>query len=475
MKEQLKKLILDYPRHYVRFLKKNSELLEWVKSNTKTDSTDIAEMAYSALYDISNKCENGKSKNFVNIMVGFRGCGPARDCPCTKSNISKSVSNTKLNFSEEDREKIQKKRNETMLHRYGYAFNSQRPDIHYIWKKPKINQEVFEKLNDNAWLDREYNELGRSAVDIAQELNVYYGTVIEYCSKHGFDIRKRSNYSLVEIEIMKFLDSYNIQYEHCNYSVIGKELDIFIPAKNLAIEIDGLYWHSYHPDMKKPENKFRHIEKTGLAREKGVNLIHITDFEWINKRPIIEAILLSKLNLNSRIFARNCSLKEVDNRVAKEFLEKYHLQGFAPHKIAVGLFYNDELLSLMTVAKSRFDKNIEWELLRYCTKAGVTIVGGGSKMLTYLKKTLGSIVSYCDLAKSNGKSYENMGFKSVKDTNPGYFWTDGNNIISRYKSQKNNLKRWLTTYNEALTEEQNMFGANFRRFHDCGHRVFIME
>lgn len=475
MRDIILNLIKTKPKHYATIIKRSPDLIAWVRDNSKIESNYIPELVYSALHAASNRCPIGNLKKFTNITIGFTGCGPANVCKCTADAISTSVVATKSKFTAEQRSAINTKRNQTMIGRYGVAYNSQREDIHHIWKRPKISAEIFEKLTNRDWLDTEYNTNKRSAVDIAQELNVYYSTVIDYCIKHGFTIRQRTNYSLVELSIMKFLDEHAISYEHCNWKAIGKELDIYIPSKNIAIEVNGLYWHSYHPDSNKTEIKLRHIEKTQLAATHGIDLIHITDFEWSEKTNIIKSILLSKLGLNKRIFARNCTIRSLDSKEEREFVNRYHIQGYIPSKIAAGLFYQDNLVSLMSVNKSRFTDDAEYELLRYCTKEGITVVGGGSKLLSHLRKSCSSIVTYCDLSKSSGNGYVAIGFIHLRDTGPGYFWTDGNTVISRFKAQRAQLQKWLPGYDQTLSEADNMFAAKYRRYHDCGNRVFITK
>ena len=58
---------------------------------------------------------------------------------------------------------------------------------------------------------------------------------------------------------------------------------------------------------------------------------------------------------------------------------------------------------------------------------------------------------------------------------PGYFWTTGTTIVSRYKAQKKVLAGWLTTFDENKTERANMFEAKYRLFWNCGNYVFVWK
>jgi hypothetical protein len=55
----------------------------------------------------------------------------------------------------------------------------------------------------------------------------------------------------------------------------GKEIDIYIPSKKIGIEFNGTYWHS--TEVKLDRNY--HLEKSKLAEQKGVRLIHIYEYE----------------------------------------------------------------------------------------------------------------------------------------------------------------------------------------------------
>jgi hypothetical protein len=472
MRDVLSKLVQDKPKHYAVIIAKRPELLNWVKANATIQSDKIPELVHNILYGSSNICPHGQAMTLININKGYAGCGPANTCACTKSRIAESVKQTKSSFTQEQHNAINAKRDSTMVARFGVAHNSQRAEIHHIWKKPKIKAETYTKLIDRDWMGAQYVENKRTAVDIAQELGVYYSTVLDYCVKHGFQIRQRTNYSLMEVELSQWLTELSVPHEQSNWGVIGKELDIYIPHTKLAIEINGLYWHSWHPSTGKSENKFRHLEKTQLAAQQGIQLLHVTDFEWTHQNHIIKSMILSKLGKNQRIFARKCKVATVGRAEEKQFLDQHHIQGYVPSKHALGLYYDDQLVSLMTIGKSRFSNKQAHELLRFCSQGGITVVGGGSKLLEVLRKTYPHIITYCDLSKSSGHAYQAMGFEFVHDTGPGYFWTDGSRVISRFRAWKSNLSKWLPNYDANLSESANMFAAGYRRFSDCGNRVF---
>ena len=255
-----------------------------------------------------------------------------------------------------------------------------------------------------------------------------------------------------------------------------KEIDILIPDKKIAIEYDGLMYHSigsseYFGNV----DKRYHLTKTELCEEKGYQLLHIFESDDIE---IWKSIINNKLGLNKKIFARKCKIKEVSHNESTVFLNKNHLQGECPAKYRYGLFYDNELVSLMTFGKSRYNKNYDYELIRFCSKKGYNIVGGASKLLTHFRKEHpGSIISYANRRWSNGNLYRKLGFTEIGVTNSNYFYfKEGKTeLYSRVSFQKYKLKDILNDFNPELTEEQNMFNNKYRKIYDCGNFVFALE
>jgi hypothetical protein len=474
MKQKILKLIKTNPRGYAKAVKKDSRLFDWVIKNNLADTDHLPSMIRSAVYQETGVCTHGKKMKFTRISTGFSFCGPARICACTKEAISQSVKNTKAKYSCEDIDRQNKKRKQTMINTYGVCYNSQRQDLKHIWSRPKVSQAVYEKLSDKQWLKKQYIDCNRTAVDIADELGIYYSTVIEHCRSHGFAIKQTSNYSLVEKEISNYVRDLNFTIVSNDRSVLdGKEIDIYVPCKNLGIEVNGLYWHSCNKKINEVEPTTRHIDKTILAETKGVDLIHITDWEWRNKTHIIKSIIASKLGITEKIHARKTQVERLASKEARQFLAQNHLQGVCNSSVYFGLRYEKKLVQVMSAGQSRFNEDVV-ELHRLTALSGVTVVGGASKLLKTLKKYYGAstIKTYCDRDKSNGAVYKKLGFRKVGETGPGYFWTDGNEVVSRYRAQKQNLQRWLETYDQNLTESENMFQSGYRRYWNCGNLKF---
>lgn len=299
-------------------------------------------------------------------------------------------------------------------------------------------------------------------------------TIHRHFQRIEFDPQFDKSSSMGEREIAEFVESLGVNTLRNDRTAIKpKELDVYIPEKQLAIEYNGLYWHSN--DSKSSLNKLK------LCQEKNIKLLQFYEDEWILQRPIIESIIRSKLGLSERFFARNTVIKKVAQKEAWDFLEENHLQG----KIAVGSHYglydkqNPEiLLCLASVGKHRFNKKSksEFELFRFATRKNMTVVGGFTKLILHIKTELNieSILTYADLRYSTGNVYSQNGTYS-HDTKPGYFWVHPkkNIRVHRYATQKSRLSDLLgSMYDSAKSESENMIQAGFYKIFDCGNRVY---
>lgn len=254
-----------------------------------------------------------------------------------------------------------------------------------------------------------------------------------------------------------------------------KELDILIPSKNLAIEFDGIYWHS---EINGKKSKLYHLNKTEECIENKVSLLHIFENEWIYKQNIVKSIIQSKLGLyNKKIFARKCNIQELSIEEKDNFLIRNHIQGKDVSKVKLGLFYENELISCMTFIKSRYSKSTQWEMSRFANKTEHVIVGGASKLFNYFIKKYNpqSIITYADRRYFTGDVYTKLGFAFIENTPPSYFYfeKDQFNLQNRIKFQKHKLSKLLTEYDEKLSEWQNMQLNGYDRIWDCGHKKYV--
>jgi hypothetical protein len=260
----------------------------------------------------------------------------------------------------------------------------------------------------------------------------------------------------------------------------GKELDFLVKDKNIAFELNGLYWHSENGGG---HIKTYHLNKTKGCLFHGVSLIHIFENEWRDNPEIVKSIVRTKLGDVShltRIHGRECKIKNVQNKEKNKFLEENHLQGQDKSTIKLGLYSNDILVSIMTFRKSsRFDKTSDWEMVRFCNKINTIISGGASKLFSHFVKTYYpiSVVSYSDRRYFDGNLYSMLGFKFINNTPPSYHYIskDYKYLMNRMQFQKHKLKTKLPIFDTCLSEWENMKNNGFDRIWDCGHGKWIWK
>jgi len=252
----------------------------------------------------------------------------------------------------------------------------------------------------------------------------------------------------------------------------SREIDLFLPNEKFGVEYNGLYWHS-----DRYVDKNDHLNKTKICEKQGIKLIQVFEDEWRDKQEIVKSMIRNKLKLNKiKLYARNTTLKHVETKEAIEFLNVNHIQGGVGSKIKLGLYYNEELVSLMTFGKKRVamgnksNNCDEYEMLRFCNKLNHSIVGGASKLLSFFEKTYKpkSIISFADRRYSNGDLYNKIGFKFIGETKPNYFYFEKNKNVRRhrFKFRKDVLVKM--GYDPSLSEREIMNQRGFLRIYDCG-------
>lgn len=292
------------------------------------------------------------------------------------------------------------------------------------------------------------------------------------------------NRSKQEQEITDYIHSIaDTRVEHnFKYTSSGKEIDIYLPDKNIGIEYNGVLWHSYGytfpNNIDKLNNRYHLNDKRIECSGKGIRIINIFDTEWINKQNIVKSMLRSKLHLpcDKKIFARKCKVKILDAYSKAQFLNENHLQGNDNSSLFLGLEYDNEVVSIMTFGRRKITGNSSFELIRFCNKINTHVPGGASKLFTYFLKNHWSgetIVTYADLRYSEGNLYKQLNFKFKHDSTPNYFYLKDTNILeSRVKYQKHKLKDKLEIFDETKTEMENMLHNNYRIIYDCGNKVY---
>ncbi len=301
-----------------------------------------------------------------------------------------------------------------------------------------------------------------------------HGEFSQRASDHltGYGCRKcTSTISNKEREIVKYLRELDIIVNTSNRTLITPyELDIVLPDYKIAIEFNGVHWHT----EKYGKGKEYHLNKTKLCQKKGYRLIHIFEDDYITNKDMILNFLkhiTGKSNHNP-VYARKCEVIEINNMEGRKFLDEHHMQGSSKASIYIGLHYEGELVAVSSFIKGKTNtKNKEmWELTRHATKG--TVMGALGKTTKHFLRNFGShLYTFCDNSYFNGKSYLKAGFSETGTIPPDYMY-----VVNRKREHKFNWrnKQRISKHPETkgMTERAAMKHLGFERIWDCGKTRF---
>lgn len=297
------------------------------------------------------------------------------------------------------------------------------------------------------------------------------------CKTHPTGCPKCSkNISQLEQRIVQYLQqNYNKTILTNNRSIIPPlELDIYIPDANIAIEFNGLYWHS----EKKGKDKRYHYDKWLACKEKGIQLITIWEDDWINNQETMKQMLLHKLGVSrqGKVFARKTTVMMSDLVVTKNFCNANHIQGFTSGSLYLGLKDENYEIIAVTVWKKY---SSELRLERYCTSK--IVIGGLGKLLKSAKQwaienDCTKIITFSDNEISDGSLYEKLGFVQDKILAPDYKYVYKNTRIHKFNFR---LKRFKNDpeleYDPSMTERELALLNDIPRVWDCGKIKWVIE
>lgn len=344
--------------------------------------------------------------------------------------------------------------------------------------KPELNQDWSE--NNNFTInDISYNSAKTVEWDCAKCHYVWNTPAYQRANGTGCPMcSSRSNTSQQEEEINSFLENEGLiqgtDYKrHARKMFQGKyEVDFYFPQQKIAIEYNGLYWHS----ETKRSNRY-HYDKWKACQELGIQLITIWEDDYLKNPQLIHTMLAHKIGIaqQKKVFARQTKVVEIEYSEAERFLNKNHIQGNVQGSNYLGLFSKEKELVAVTVWTQRGNKAY---LERYATSRRV--IGGLGKILSYYLKSrcegIEQIITFAAHDVSNGNLYETLGFVADKELKPDYSY-----IVNKKRIHKFNyrIKRFREDphllYQEGLTETQLASLNKILRIWDCGKTRYVLD
>ena len=507
-------------------------IYSYIEEHQIVDYKNISEVMYMISNDLicKPKCKCGNNLKYDNYIKGYTKfccniCAASDDATkqkiqvSTKSTLQQKYGNEITNISQ--LQHIKDKKANTMLQHYGVTTNSQRYEIKlqmsYDMSNNKLHKNAIkqgiktkygvENVSNISHIVEQRNDtfIKHKIEKIAQLGLTSKFSYIKYTDDWNIDLECHdcNNIFNTKLQIMylrcarneqvcticnklykpaskgeqQILDfvraNYSGKIEVRNKTIIKGELDIYLPELQLAIEYNGIYWHS---EIQKPNDY--HLNKTTQCIALGIKLIHIFQDDWENKQVIIKSRLLNLLSKSNKIYARKCTIEIVNDKDKNLFLIANHIQGKCISQLNLGLYLEDELVSLMTFGNRNIGGKAQYELLRFCNKLNYTIIGGANKLFTHFKNEYyisnQTIISYADKCWSTGNLYNELGFSKLEDTQPNYYWVVDGIKQNRLNYTKQNLiKKKLLLDNE--TEAECMHRLGYYRIYDSGSMKFVYQ
>lgn len=504
----------QYLRNLVACYTKYNKILAQIKKDGKMQQvsqclgTVDSQSLYNYVFpDRVITCNYDRNTKFKSFAQGYAYCARSSDCRCLADHLSTSVSNAKLQYSAEKKIDIYNKSVETCMAKYGVSNVGKIAEVRARAQQTNLNKygsihaaqsDIVKKqiqcANSKKYINghhmrehipeiniEELKEKYKTSTigEISQQLGIHYQTLSKIFDEHQIPRinhnalrRESSGTSVFEQSVADYVSTLctNVKRHHRVGTDKVRELDIYVPDKNIAIECNGSYWHS----ELNGKDKNYHVDKSNICRDLGIQLIHVWEHDWNLNQDVVKARLESKLGFSKRIYARKCGVVHIPTAEKTYFLEKTHIQGSCPSSVDYGLMYQGDLVAIMSFGKSRYNKSIQYELLRYASAGN--IVGGAGRLFSAFVKEYNprNVVSYADRMWNTGKLYTKLGFVHTHTTDPSYYYTKDYQVFeNRVKYQKHKLEKVLEHYNENETEWQNMKNNGYDRIWDCGTEVYL--
>lgn len=332
---------------------------------------------------------------------------------------------------------VQAKTMQTNLDRYGYTNPSYSPEI-----KSKIRQSMVKsgKMKD---FD------GRSMRELADEKSIPYSTFALNVREKGIDfaLSLEPHENGLEKSMSIILDEIGCQYTQGG--TINKRRYDFLLSNNILLEADGIFYHS---DYYLKDNDYHKIKRKVYV-DAGYKPFFIRENEVNDKPLIVKSIIANALGLSTRIFARKCKFQKISKEAGNLFFSENHLMGKGSGEI-YALLYQNEVMCAMRIKRIK-DKN--YEISRFCSKLGYSIIGGFSSLLLKFEQEVQpqSLKTYIDLRYGSGSYLPNFGFEKISEF-LSFKWTTGRKVYNRMQFPGN------TGYE-----------SNLNKLWDCGQAKYV--
>lgn len=384
----------------------------------------------------------------------------------------------------EVREKIRK----TNLERYGVPYSSMNPKISAKIRKTLMSDECQARMRATS--------LKNWGVEYPMKNPEVFAKAV--ATKRANGTLFRSNEERELADIVKTLVG-DVEVLENNHSVLGtKELDVVVPSLRIAVEFNGVYWHS---EAQLPDHNV-HAEKARACADAGYQLITVWEDDWRLRRDVVIKTLAHKLHAVDRlrevidcddadiehVFARKLTCFETSSASIAPFLDANHIQGAVTCTRVFTLVDDDgRVRAALGVRSPRNCARMHrgdgvWEIQRYVTQG--VVPGGFTRLLAHAERELSdegltSWVSFSDECVSSGGLYRLAGFRADKVQRPDYRYAGELTDWVRVPKERFQKKRFRDdpglVWEDGLTEHELALRNGLYRVYDCGKVRWVKD
>ena len=373
---------------------------------------------------------------------------------------------------------ITKSINQTKLERYGTINTS---SIESIIEKAKSTSLDRYGVETFLLTDRARSNLRAANLKSGAELDIFSKSRRYWAKKYdvnsfAIDNFLKANAGAKEEALISFLNSFersstdieNLMSSLINIEKYNKFFDLnlfpklrykpdFKLSSKIALNVDGLYWHS-----EKVVDKNYHFNMRLEYENRGLRVIQVRSDEITETPNIVISILNHAMGLTkNKLYARKGKITRVSQKDADIFLKTNHMMGTISSK-HIGLSFDGKLVSILSFRITKGTLKVD----RFCSIIDYAVVGSFGRLISRLKKTesFDKIHYWADLRYGTGNYLSRFGFKNKGDT-LGWKWTDSVSTYNRLRCRANMDDR-------KLTQRQQADEFKWYKIYDAGQRLW---
>lgn len=291
-----------------------------------------------------------------------------------------------------------------------------------------------------------------------------------------------------EAAIAKFMSIFGSLRERDRTVVPPKELDIYAPWANLAVEYCGEYWHAASSAEEERKDRTRHLDKHRACEAAGIRLLTVYESEWLKNPSAIKRLIRNALGKSrGSVMARKCSVEVIGSSEAAAFFDRYHPQGGAGWGQTYALRYCGKLVACMRFTFGANDRGVGservWTLTRYATS--VSVPGGASRLFSAFRTETGAdmVKSFSDNRYFTGAMYERLGFDMEEETPPDYqVYHPKTGLLPKTAWQRKKIPARIRDLGAAdnfdpatdpRSERDMTYALGAQRMFDCGKKRWV--